>query len=463
MRASFLIYIIAIAIVPAARVAAQINYPETDSLTFRLYSEKRWKELCRLDRHIDKDSLDYYYLNLRLGIACYERGKWNAAKSNFRAAMDKNPSGETAPLYLGLIYADQGWTSEAEQLLQRIDSSSTNSKTNRLKRIISDFYLEAGRKSSDEPDLAGAVNYYYAGWQQKLSVRWSVRHAVSFAEQALNWSNYNQLSYALAPTFYIGKGWYTGLTAGIISFRRDVNSFIDESELISRTNLSTPQGTVIRDSVYITQASVQGATNVFSTVLHLSLNKRLNDFSLGIQGAFYHDRISPFLDSVFYENKRTVFIHPVNPVNIIDRPDTDSFRIDSRSTISYYQAGLNFSYTIRLNARLSLDLGSEVQYVHSDNIKEVFLMPLLQLVNRGRYSFKAYYFEKGFYPVSVSGGTQIYNTPDRINKKISCTLGVWLNSTTSVYLTGQHEMITDAFTNGQYRLLSAYIGTYIKL
>lgn len=463
MRALILTGTIFFALFLSSPAVAQNDYTYVDSVSYRLYMENRWKELNRLGQCIDRDSIDYYYLDLRLGIACFETGKWNQAERYFRAAMDKNPAGETAPLYLRSILSDRGWRTESSEMVQEYDSSDKQRATGNIQKIIADFYAEAGRKSSDNNEIAGAVNYYFLGWQQTLSPKWTIRHRMSFVEQALNWSTYDQFGYSLTSTYYLGKGWEAGLNAGMISFRRDVNSFIDNTELISRTNIPSPQGNVIRDSIYITQTTIQGRTKVLSGVLHLSVNKRIRDFSLGLQGAYYHDQISPLLDSVSLENRRTVFLHPVNPVNIIDRIEVDTVQINTRNNIGYYQLGAGLYYTFRINGRLSLAIGGEGQYILSDQIHEVFLMPQLLLINRGKYSLQAYYFDKGYYPVSVSGGTQIYNTPDRINQKISCTLGVHLGKNTTVYLTGQHEEITDAFTGGQYRLLSAYLGTYIKL
>lgn len=442
--------------------AAQVDYPTVDSITYRLYSENKWKELAGWHSQISKDSLDYYYLDLRLGMALYERGKWTRAKRYFERALLKNPAGQVAPDYLFRIYAAQGFRAEADSMYRLLDVITAPRMSYAPKSWLSGVYLEAGRRSSNRPEIAGPAGYYYLNLQHKLSPRLQIRQSVMFIEQPLNWSDYKQFQYSVTPSYYFGKGWEAELTAGLISFRRDVYSVLHSEQLITHREFQNPEGVTIVDSVLIKDTRLNGNIGVSSALFHLTGRKKIHDFTLNLQSVFYSDHIRPLLDSTHMENNRTIVHQPDGIVNIIERVSNDTVRMDKGSTSNTWQIGGGLDYTFRLPSRWMIRAGLEVQLVQQDKQSELLFLPQVEIGKAGTFSLTGYCFNKGFFPVSMLSGTQIYNNQDRINSRYSLSLGISSRGGAVFFITGQQDKITDAFTGSDYKLNSLYIGAYIK-
>ncbi len=445
------------------RAQAQTDYPAVDSLTYRLYTEQNWKALAAMRSTIEKDSLSYYYVDLRLGIALYERGQWSKARKYFERAMAKNPAGQVAPDYLFRIYNAQGYRTEADSMFRMLDAITAPRMGYSSRQWLSGIYLEGGRRTSDRSDIAGSASYYFLETQHKLSPRFRFDQSVMFIEQPLNWSDFKQFQYTITPSCYFGKGWEAELTAGLISFRRDVYSVLNTDSLLSHREMQTPGGMTIIDSLLLMSTQQIGNTAVFSTLAHLTTTKKINDLSLNFQAAIYSEHIQPLLDTIHMENRRTIIHQPDGVVNIIDRVQDDTLRKDKTSSFNTRQLGAGLEYVVRFSSRWTVRPALDMQWVQSDQVSEFLFLPSLEIAKSGVFNLSGYYFSKGYYPASMLGGSQVYNNQDKVNSRISATLGIPLKGYATLYLTGQRDQITDAFTGSDYKLNSLYIGAYIKL
>lgn len=77
------------------------TFTEVDSVTYKLYQEKRWDDLIRSGRKALKLDYDYYYLRMRIGIAFYEKRNYKSAQIQFRKALELN---ELDPITLEYLY-----------------------------------------------------------------------------------------------------------------------------------------------------------------------------------------------------------------------------------------------------------------------------------------------------------------------------------------------------------------------
>lgn len=463
MRARFLMFAVLLQLLALPQVKAQVDYPTADSITYRLYQEKNWKELAQWQAVVKKDSLDYYYIHLRLGIALYERGQWVKAKEHFQSALKMNPAGQVAPDYLFRIYTAQGFLSEADSMYRLLDGITAPKMGYSPEKLFSALYLEGGRRPSNAPEIAGPAAYFYFGLHHKLSPGFSLRQSAMFIEQALNWSDYKQFQYMLTPSLYLGKGWEAEMTAGLISFRRDIYSVLHSEQLITHREIQNHGEITVMDSLLIKDTRLNGNTAVYSSLLHLTARKKIHDLSLNLQAALYSENIQPLLDSIHMENRRTVVREPDGLVNIIDRVSNDTIRKDKKFSTGTWQIGGGVKYIFRLPSQWMVSTGLELQYVMNEQVSSLQFLPQVELAKTGSFSVSGYYFSKGFYPVSMNSASQVYNNQDKILSRYSLTLGINCGWNTTLYFTGQQDKITDAFTGSDYKMSSVYIGAYLKL
>lgn len=93
------------------------NFKYVDSLTYSLYTEKRWDELILTGNRSVKEGHDYYYLRMRIGIAYYEKHNYGMSAIHFRKALEFNENDQIALEYLFYSYFLFNRTSQAYSLL----------------------------------------------------------------------------------------------------------------------------------------------------------------------------------------------------------------------------------------------------------------------------------------------------------------------------------------------------------
>ena len=75
-----------------------------DDLTYELYEKQQWAQLIETGKEAKQSGFDYYYLNMRMGIAYFERKQYFKAIYCFQKAIDYNKNDLIAPEYLYLSY-----------------------------------------------------------------------------------------------------------------------------------------------------------------------------------------------------------------------------------------------------------------------------------------------------------------------------------------------------------------------
>ncbi len=66
--------------------AQQKDFAYYDSLTYKLYMDKDFKQLLKVGRDALNSGVDYYYLRMRIGIAAYNLQKYRIASAHFEKA-----------------------------------------------------------------------------------------------------------------------------------------------------------------------------------------------------------------------------------------------------------------------------------------------------------------------------------------------------------------------------------------
>ena len=114
-RIIFTIILFSIALKLNGQIPGSFRY--VDSLTYNLYTEKKWDDLILAGKSSVKDGHDYYYMRMRIGVAYYEKRNYAMSAIQFRKALEFNENDQIALEYLFYSYFLFGRTRQAYSLL----------------------------------------------------------------------------------------------------------------------------------------------------------------------------------------------------------------------------------------------------------------------------------------------------------------------------------------------------------
>ena len=92
------------------------NVPSADKKTYNLYMAKDWKGLINTGKKSLKNGIDFYYLQMRMGIAYFELNKYAQAVKYFENVYSKTPDDEMIQEYLYYSYLFSGRFDDARLL-----------------------------------------------------------------------------------------------------------------------------------------------------------------------------------------------------------------------------------------------------------------------------------------------------------------------------------------------------------
>jgi tetratricopeptide (TPR) repeat protein len=81
--------------------------------TYRLYLEGKWDSLKKVGRQALQSDIDFYYLRMRMGIACYQQKDYRKAIRHFEKALEFNRADPVALEYLYYARLMAGQTDQA--------------------------------------------------------------------------------------------------------------------------------------------------------------------------------------------------------------------------------------------------------------------------------------------------------------------------------------------------------------
>ncbi len=168
-RRKFLIFIIAAIIalpaITGAQEAGGSSFRKSDSLTLALYNQADWKGLRKAGKEAMRAEIDYYYLRMRLGQACFETKNYLMAEKHFDKALEFNEKDPVAGEYLFLSQLEMNHTAEAMRTFSSLSVAQQQSLQSLRPRSAA-VSVTAGQLFSNQPDyfvhfdLDGAENYY---------------------------------------------------------------------------------------------------------------------------------------------------------------------------------------------------------------------------------------------------------------------------------------------------------------
>ncbi len=169
-----------------------------DTLSSKYYSNQAWDSLIYVYNDAVSNQYDWYYLQMRIGIAFYEKKNFPEATFYFKKAYKHNPDDVTTQEYLYYSLLFSGREDDARAFLHQIDHDLIQ-KINPIKNpTISGVYIEGGIAFSNnipkidldnskhtempeysESDLNKNMTYFHFGLTHKIGKRITVYQAYS--------------------------------------------------------------------------------------------------------------------------------------------------------------------------------------------------------------------------------------------------------------------------------------------
>ena len=181
MKISILTIILSFFIVSSVNAQEIINYPNVDTKTYEQYLNKDWKNLVKTGKQSLKKNIDFYYLQVRMGIAYYELRKYPKAVKYFKNAHKQKPNDELIQEYLYYSYLFSGRYADA-----RVLAGSFNINLKRKIKIkaehtfINAIYFDTKHDINDDyqqhPDLGETIKQIVVANQSYYNI--SLEHLV---------------------------------------------------------------------------------------------------------------------------------------------------------------------------------------------------------------------------------------------------------------------------------------------
>jgi hypothetical protein len=148
--------------------------------TYKLYEAQNWNEMVKVGKEALDAGYDFFYLQLRIGIAYFEMEKYRTSQKYFNNALLYNKSDPLTLEYLYYAYLFSGRKADASLLFQKHKEILLKREITNPNAIIKSIYTEAGFKiSSENEENIGNINFFHLGLEHQLGARLNIYHGYS--------------------------------------------------------------------------------------------------------------------------------------------------------------------------------------------------------------------------------------------------------------------------------------------
>ena len=204
-------YIIAFFIVCNISAFAQdtLNSATVEQKSYQLYLDKNWPKLIQFGNKAISKGFDYYYLQLRIGIAYYERKNYALALGHFKSALKYNAEDELSLEYLYYCYIYNGRNEDARLLSKQFNQALADKIGTSTQSKVGFVMIEAGSKITDQKTYASQDPkntkgnyfkppvYFQLGLTHFVKNRFSLFHGLTYFSQETFINKVKQYQYYL--------------------------------------------------------------------------------------------------------------------------------------------------------------------------------------------------------------------------------------------------------------------------
>lgn len=439
---------------------AQPTASEVDEVTYSQFVRNDWKSLAKTGLKASKTGLDFYYLNVRTGIAMMQLQRYHSAEK-FLAKAAKQNSNDYVNEQLMWAQQFSGNAFAANQSFKKLSQQTKQNSGFKTKRPLDFVYMEGGAKFSDKKNIVDNSVYAQLLLKHNITPGFHLLHGYTFLNRPTPSGTLYQHQYLIAPSFHLKNGWALDVSALGMSYHKTIS--LDSTYIINAQSQDTiPAG--IRKFVVEGRRIINynGNYTQFGGYFQAGFSKRFFHFALKSSVGFFVEQRHPnYAFTATDIGNRRIY---VNDVFV----GSDSLLPPSTSTIDtfelYYQGQLTIdvAYTFPFwQERLTLG----AKFLMPFTVLEVYATasPYLSVRVGKRAWLSAVYLYKGSYFLIDNGGTLLFNAFDVIHARTSLTATVVASKIVTVYTTFMHENLTDNFSKNRYNLYSAFAGLKFNL
>lgn len=438
-------------------VYGQENFSIVDSVSYQMYLQKQWKELCKYGSSAAQNGMDYYYLDVRIGVAYFERGNYQKAELYFRKALANNSASPFAQTYLFWTLYNSGAEPEAAKMFTSFSDSLQKEISYHPHKVLNSVYLESGIKFSSNQSTAANLYYENAALSHRFSPRFELSESYVYMNQKLVWGNMFQNQLILTPTVHLNKRWTISLTLNYSNYQSQLN-YSDSFHWQNSTQQFIGGHPFKLDSSITKNYTFDGGYKQNALLSQINFNRRAGNWSITPHLAVYTQWENPNYKQVARGDYQ-ITSYAATPPSINYRHDTLSSIVTQKSTFLTWQLGINLSYTV-LNR---LTLGMDVNYIHYSGFNKLNASPYLSFQISKHVGMSVYYVTKKNYLLALNGGSLFLNSYNAVKNKVSVSTYYILSRRLQLFVSYQHEKNTDNLSLRDYQLNSLYIGLKIKL
>lgn len=280
-----------------------LDYSVVESKTYEYYLAKNWKELLRLSNKALAQGIDYYYLRVRTGIACYELGRYRQAIPHFEKALKFNEGDQLSQEYLYFAYLYSDRPEDARKLSISFSSEMAGYMKTKKLPLITSMFIEGGTKMPDSVSLFQPALFGQLGLNHFIEKKISWTHAFNFYLQDESRFNYTQYQYYLRSNIPLGNGFMMQGGAHLLYTSSVVKEYAIGQETVQPkpSNPGAPPPPVQTTTRLVEVDSYEQALGLV-TAVNLMKQTHMFDFSVNAS-VYFHDSTTQYqsgLGFVYY-------------------------------------------------------------------------------------------------------------------------------------------------------------------
>jgi tetratricopeptide (TPR) repeat protein len=421
-------------------MAQQLSYKLVDSTSFALYENKEWDQLIVFGNEAINQDFDFYYLNLRMGIAWFNQGYYYKAEKYFNKALKQDKTSPVANEYLYIIKSVINRQISADINFNRLPDS-VKFRLSKLKHYYNpELYVEGGMKISSNKNIEANEPLARLIIEQKIIRRFNLQISASYiGQQNAPWGFYNQFEIGLMPSFSLTKNINLNLGWRYINVQKDFKVNITQNFIdTAATETILGPAIIITDSTenYSNTSDFMTQINTFYAGLTIYQNR----FSFSVSGLFYIQNIDVTSQQIFDTSVDKTWILTDNDSIIFDDTFSGSISptVNSNTTSYFYQAMVGATYTLPV-LKNGLIIGLDAFVPLNEELSNTIWIPSLKIRIFKTLWFYGEWLQKKRVPLLYQNGNIFLNQSYQLNHRITLGLTYEFNNKFQLYFTYLNE------------------------
>lgn len=324
-----------------------ISYTDANSKTYYAILKADWKIVISIGEQAKQSGHNFFYLNLRLGIAYYKEAKYFKAKKSLREAYTQNSS-DTTVLYYNY------WNSIAvgENTLAEFYAKNIATEKKKLKSVS----VIGGIKKYNISEMGSNQYHINIGSNLQFTSRLNTSVFLSRISQDIIWGDYYQHQasvrnvYQLSPKYNLEFNYNLMKIGGNVNFSNNENT-ITQSGTLSQLSNTIYLGTGINFNRTIVSTGFLYHNVYTNNDISIINNNSSATFNITEPVSTYHLQPNLGVQHYFKQHKSGIWLSSEMSIPITG----DSLGFSWSNTVKFKTSkkswfGLNHHFNTKINA-----------------------------------------------------------------------------------------------------------------